>query len=137
MSCDATFGDARCSVDLKVPRALIVHALTAQTVKLELPQHHVSCEIERDKEIDRVHFMLGPKVRFENGQAKQVWINLKKVEGPAAIKAMATTLAGHMDFDDEARARVGRFWGAPRMTQGPGLKAVDMFEAVLSGIALD
>jgi len=46
---------------------------------------------------------------------------------------MATTLAGHMDFDDAARARVGRFWGAPRMTQGPGLKAVDMFEAVLSG----
>jgi len=37
--------------------------------------------------------MLGPKVRFENGVAKQVWINLKKVEGPAAIKAMATTLA--------------------------------------------
>ena len=90
---DWTFGDARCSVDLKVPRALVVHALTAQTVKLELPQHHVSCEIERDKEIDRVHFMLGPKVRFENGQAKQVWINLKKVEGPAAIKAMAMTLA--------------------------------------------
>ncbi len=90
---DWTFGDARCSVDLKVSRALIVTALSAPTVKLELPQHQVSCEIERDKEIDRVHFMLGPKVRFENGQAKQVWINLKKVEGPAAIKAMATTLA--------------------------------------------
>lgn len=90
---DWTYGDARCSVDLKVPRALIVTALTAQTVKLELPQHRVDCEIERDKEIDRVHFMLGPKVRFENGQAKQVWINLKKVEGPTAIKAMATTLA--------------------------------------------
>ena len=90
---DWTFGDARCSVDLKIPRALIVTALTAQTVKLELPQHHVTCEIERDKEIDRAHFMLGPKVRFENGQAKQVWINLKKVEGPGTIKAMATTLA--------------------------------------------
>lgn len=90
---DWTFGDARCSVDLNVPRALIVTALTAPTVKLELAQHQVNCEIERDKEIDRVHFMLGPKVRFENGQAKQVWINLKKVEGPATIKAMATTLA--------------------------------------------
>ena len=90
---DWTFGDARCSVDLKIPRALIVTALTAPTVKLELPQHQVNCEIERDKEIDRAHFMLGPKVRFENGQAKQVWINLKKVEGPGTIKAMATTLA--------------------------------------------
>lgn len=94
---DWTFGDARCSVDLKVPRALIVHALTAPTVKLELAQHHVNCEIERDKEIDRVVFRLGPKVRFENGRAKQVWINLKKVEGPTAIKAMATTLAKFED----------------------------------------
>lgn len=90
---DWTFGDARCSVDLKVPRALIVSALTDPAVKLELPLHRVDCEIERDKEIDRVHFTLGPKVRFENGVAKQVWINLKKVEGPGTIKAMATTLA--------------------------------------------
>ena len=80
---DWTFGDARCSVDLKVPRALIVTALTAPTVKLELAQHQVDCEIERDKEIDRVQFMLGPKVRFENGQAKQVWINLKKRRRPS------------------------------------------------------
>ena len=112
---DWTFGDARCSVDLKVPRALIVTALTAPTVKLELAQHQVNCEIERDKEIDRVHFMLGPKVRFENGQAKQVWINLKKVEGSATIKAMATTLAKLEDT-------VGLF-------QGPLTKAINKFIA--------
>ncbi|MBW8812924.1 MAG: molybdopterin-dependent oxidoreductase [Caulobacterales bacterium] len=46
---------------------------------------------------------------------------------------MATTLAGHMDFDEASRARVQRFWGAPRMAAGPGLKAVDMFEAVADG----
>ncbi|MET3528589.1 nitrate reductase [Phenylobacterium koreense] len=46
---------------------------------------------------------------------------------------MATTLAGHMDFDDEARARVARFWGAPHTPSGPGLKAVEMFEAVHEG----
>lgn len=112
---DWTFGDARCSVDLKVPRALIVTALTAPTVKLELAQHQVNCEIERDKEIDHVHFMLGPKVRFENGQAKQVWINLKKVEGSATIKAMATTLAKLEDT-------VGLF-------QGPLTKAINKFIA--------
>jgi hypothetical protein len=112
---DWTFGDARCSVDLKIPRALIVTALTAPTVKLELPQHHVTCEIERDKEIDRAHFMLGPKVRFENGQAKQVWINLKKVEGPGTIKAMANTLAKLEDT-------VGLF-------QGSLTKAINKFMA--------
>lgn len=46
---------------------------------------------------------------------------------------MATTLAGHMDFDDEARARVARFWGAPRTPEKPGLKAVEMFEAIAAG----
>jgi assimilatory nitrate reductase catalytic subunit len=46
---------------------------------------------------------------------------------------MATTLAGHMDFDEASRARVQRFWGGPRIAAGPGLKAVDMFEAVADG----
>ena len=46
---------------------------------------------------------------------------------------MATTLAGHMDFDEASRARVGRFWGAPRVAAGPGLKAIDMFDAVADG----
>ncbi len=46
---------------------------------------------------------------------------------------MATTLAGHMDFDPESRARVARFWGGPRLAVGPGLKAVDMFDAVADG----
>jgi hypothetical protein len=112
---DWTFGDARCTVDLKVPRALIVSALSDPGVKLQLPLHRVDCEIERDKEVDRVHFTLGPKVRFENGVAKQVWINLKKVEGPGPIKAMATSLAKLEDT-------VGLF-------QSPLTKAINKFIA--------
>ncbi|MDR3506573.1 MAG: molybdopterin-dependent oxidoreductase [Caulobacteraceae bacterium] len=46
---------------------------------------------------------------------------------------LANTLAAHMDFDPESLARVARFWGAPRIAQAPGLKAVDMFEAVHDG----
>jgi assimilatory nitrate reductase catalytic subunit len=46
---------------------------------------------------------------------------------------MATTLAAHMDFDDASRARVARFWGAEKVAPKPGLKAVEMFEAVRSG----
>ncbi|MCC7268217.1 MAG: molybdopterin-dependent oxidoreductase, partial [Caulobacteraceae bacterium] len=46
---------------------------------------------------------------------------------------MATTLAAHMDFDPESRARVQRFWGSPRMAAQPGLKAVELFEKVASG----
>ncbi|MEO6338810.1 MAG: molybdopterin-dependent oxidoreductase [Caulobacteraceae bacterium] len=47
---------------------------------------------------------------------------------------MATTLAAHMDFDTAARERVGRFWSTPGpVAKAPGLKAVDMFEAVHDG----
>lgn len=46
---------------------------------------------------------------------------------------MATTLAAHMDFDEAARARVRRFWGAPTIAERPGLRAVEMFEAVREG----
>jgi assimilatory nitrate reductase catalytic subunit len=46
---------------------------------------------------------------------------------------MANTLAGHMDFAPADRDRVARFWGAPDTTRVPGLKAVDMFEAIHAG----
>jgi assimilatory nitrate reductase catalytic subunit len=46
---------------------------------------------------------------------------------------MANTLAAHMDFGPDERARVARFWGAEAVASGPGLKAVDMFEAVHDG----
>ena len=46
---------------------------------------------------------------------------------------MANTLAGHMEFGEADRDRVARFWGAPNTARAPGLKAVDMFEAVHSG----
>jgi assimilatory nitrate reductase catalytic subunit len=46
---------------------------------------------------------------------------------------MANTLAGHMDFAPADRDRVARFWGAPATARAPGLKAVDMFEAVHDG----
>jgi assimilatory nitrate reductase catalytic subunit len=46
---------------------------------------------------------------------------------------MATTLAAHMDFSDADRDLVQRFWSSPAIAPKPGLKAVDMFEAVHSG----
>jgi assimilatory nitrate reductase catalytic subunit len=46
---------------------------------------------------------------------------------------MANTLAAHMDFDPADRARVARFWGSDRIAEKPGLKAVQMFEAVREG----
>jgi assimilatory nitrate reductase catalytic subunit len=46
---------------------------------------------------------------------------------------MATTLAAHMGFDDASRDRVARFWSTPAVARKPGLKAVDLFEAMREG----
>jgi len=46
---------------------------------------------------------------------------------------MATTLAAHLDFTDADKAKAQRFWSSPAIAPAPGLKAVDMFEAVHSG----
>lgn len=46
---------------------------------------------------------------------------------------LANQLAAHMDFEPESVDRVRRFWKAPAMARTPGLKAVDLFEAVEAG----
>lgn len=53
--------------------------------------------------------------------------------GGREVGALANTLAAHMDFAAADVDRVGRFWNAPRMATKPGLKAVDLFEAVGRG----
>ncbi|MBI1361274.1 MAG: molybdopterin-dependent oxidoreductase [Alphaproteobacteria bacterium] len=46
---------------------------------------------------------------------------------------MANTLAAHMGFDPDSIDRVGRFWSTPNVARKPGLKAIDMFEAIHDG----
>ena len=53
--------------------------------------------------------------------------------GGREVGALANTLAAHMEFTPADIERVGRFWQAPRMATRPGLKAVDLFDAVGRG----
>lgn len=53
--------------------------------------------------------------------------------GGREVGGLANQLAAHMDFTPDAIDRVARFWKAPRMAKGPGLKAVQLFEAVEAG----
>ena len=53
--------------------------------------------------------------------------------GGREVGALSNTLAAHMDFTADDIDRVRRFWRAPRMAERPGLKAVDLFEAVGRG----
>ncbi len=53
--------------------------------------------------------------------------------GGREVGGLASTLAAHMGFTDESCARVQRFWSSPAIARKPGLKAVDMFEAIHDG----
>ncbi|WMS43494.1 molybdopterin-dependent oxidoreductase [Acuticoccus sp. MNP-M23] len=54
--------------------------------------------------------------------------------GGREVGGLANTLACHMDLEDAGhRAIVRRHWGAPRVADRPGLKAVDLFEAIHDG----
>jgi len=53
--------------------------------------------------------------------------------GGREVGGLANTLAAHMGFDEAAIDRVGRFWQSPGMARRPGLKAVEMFQAVRDG----
>jgi assimilatory nitrate reductase catalytic subunit len=53
--------------------------------------------------------------------------------GGREVGGLANQLAAHMGFSPAEIDRVGRFWGAPRLAQREGLKAVAMFDAIARG----
>ncbi|MER8385561.1 molybdopterin-dependent oxidoreductase [Mesorhizobium sp. M1428] len=54
--------------------------------------------------------------------------------GGREVGGMANMLAAHMEIENpEHRNRVQRFWHAPTVAEKPGLKAVEMFQAVADG----
>jgi len=54
--------------------------------------------------------------------------------GGREVGGLANQLAAHLDFSDAASVDlVARFWGAPNIAHAPGLKAVDMFQAIAEG----
>jgi assimilatory nitrate reductase catalytic subunit len=54
--------------------------------------------------------------------------------GGREVGGLSTMLAAHLELGEPAhRALVQEFWRAPTMAQGPGLKAVELFEAIEAG----
>ena len=54
--------------------------------------------------------------------------------GGREVGGLANQLAAHMRFDDPAdRDALTRFWNAPTLTPKPGLKAVELFDAIAEG----
>jgi len=53
--------------------------------------------------------------------------------GGREVGGLANTLASHMDFTDDNRDRLKRFWNTDNLTQNQGLMAVDLFDAIDDG----
>lgn len=53
--------------------------------------------------------------------------------GGREVGGLANTLAAHMDFNDDEKDRVQRFWKSPVIAQQPGLKAIDLFNEIHAG----
>ncbi|CAM2010822.1 molybdopterin oxidoreductase family protein [Acanthopleuribacter pedis] len=53
--------------------------------------------------------------------------------GGREVGGLSTVLAAHMSFTPEDCDRVERFWHAPSLARKPGLKAVELFEAIHRG----
>ena len=53
--------------------------------------------------------------------------------GGREVGGLANQLAAHMDFAPDDVDRVKRFWQSPKIATQPGLKAVELFDAIDSG----
>ena len=87
------FGDARCNVDIALSRADLIAALTQRKHTVRIPAHDVSCVVVREGEERPVAMTVAPKLKFKDGKADKVWINLEKIEGPVDVRATVWTAA--------------------------------------------
>ncbi len=53
--------------------------------------------------------------------------------GGREVGGLANMLAAHMDFEPASIDRMKRFWRTERVAEKPGLKAVELFEAIAAG----
>ena len=53
--------------------------------------------------------------------------------GGREVGGLANMLAAHMDYSEQTNAVVSEFWGTGSLCEQPGLKAVDLFDAVADG----
>lgn len=87
------FGDARCSVEIKLSREQLIAAMTRDRATFRVPRHTAHCVVEQNGRLEKVTIILAPKIKFRNGRARAVWIRLKRIDGPVAITLTVETAA--------------------------------------------
>lgn len=86
-------GDARCSVDLSVPQAMLVDALTAPKYTLAVPKHKVTCVLKGEKDNTNISLALAPTIAFEGGEAKSASLGISEIDAPTLIQGAIYTAA--------------------------------------------
>jgi len=107
------FGDTQCSVDLKVDRKDILQALTADKHEFSIRPHNVACTVETSEGKKPLTARLAPKLKFEGGRAKKVWIKLQDIDGPEPLSSFVWTTAKLEDsigiFHSEMIKQINKF----------------------------
>lgn len=88
-----TFGDAQCSVDVKMPRAGIIDALTKPSYDLQLAKHTIACKVEREEGVSDVALNTAPKMSFKGGKVDKIWLNVSEIKAPTIIKGAIWTVS--------------------------------------------
>lgn len=107
------FGDTRCQANLKVGRDEIVAALTKSKYTLQVAPQTVKCVVEQEGKPQDLTAVASPKLKFKNGKADKIWINLEKIDGPESVTGTIKTIAAMED-------KLGIF-------HGPLIKSVNKF----------
>lgn len=92
-SIDWSLGDARCGVDLSVKREILLKALSEPTYQLVIPEHQISCAVEREGEVTDIKLTLAPKLEFAAGKAVSASLGIGNIEAPSVLKSAIWTVA--------------------------------------------
>ena len=87
------FGDARCSMDIKLSRERLVEAMTAERNTFHAGRLTANCVVEQGGRLEKVTAVVAPKIEFRGGKADKVWVRLKSVDGPASVTLTLQTAA--------------------------------------------
>lgn len=88
-----SFGDARCKLDVAIPQKAIINALSRAQFTFTAAPHTVNCDIEMGGGVEPVRAVVAPKLKFEGGRVKKIWLGLKKIDGPALLTGLVWTTA--------------------------------------------
>jgi hypothetical protein len=115
-----SLGDTHCTLDVKINRVAIVHAMTKPEHVLEFGPHMVKCMADRDGKKDTpINVSLSPKVTFKGGKAVSAVLALKEIEAPGMIKTAIWSAATLQDkvgvFQKDILKAINEFTG-PKCT---------------------